>query len=216
MTTKLPRESGPGKMRADAIAIFALGALAALAVICLAVQYFRDTFTPRGVMWRLPITPQTGSAQGLTLYDSSGKVDAPAVSGTFTHMQVTVTDLNTVSTVCLGTAIVLAAAALLFVIASTVRIAWLFQQGRFFTLATSRAMRTLTWALIGGGLGAFACWNLAKNGVEAALDVRPTDSGAVTWWSWYLIALFAVTSFGLIDIALRRAIRVQHDTEGLV
>lgn len=216
MTLQPPRESGPGKMRADAIAIFTLGALAAVAVVSLTIQYFRATFTADGVVWRLPITPRTGSATGLTLYDSTGKVDAAPITGTFTHMQVAVTDLNTVSTVCLGAAIVCAAAALLTVIASTVRIAWLFQQGRFFTLATSRALRTLTWSLIGGGLGAYACWNLAKNGVEAALSVRSADSGALAWWSWYVIALFAVTSFGLIDIALRRAIRVQHDTEGLV
>ena len=216
MNTQLPRESGPGKMRADAITIFALGIAAAFAIVTLAVQTFTKSFTPEGIIWQLPVQPQKVTAQGFTAYDADGVVDAEPVSGTLTQLQVTVTDLNTVSTVSLGAAIVLTALTLLTVIASTVRIAWLFQQGRFFTLATSRALRTLMWSLVVGGVGAFAGWNFAKNGVEGALNVRLDQSSTSEWWSWYVITLFAVTSFGLIDIALRRAIRVQHDAEGLV
>lgn len=216
MNTQLPVESGPGKMRADAIAIFALGVAAIASVIALAVRTFAQTFSPDGVVWQLPIERQAGTAAGLALYSSDGPATAKPVSGTFTHMQVLVPNLNTVSTVCLGAAIALAALAILAVIASTVRVAWLFQQGRFFTLATSRAIRTLNWALLAGGLGAYICWKLGANGVEAALNVRVADTGAVEWWGWYVIALFTVTSLGLIDIALRRAIRLQHDAEGLI
>lgn len=216
MNTQLPRESGPGKMRADAIAIFALGLASVVSVIALAVQKFTETFTADGVVWQLPIVRQAGTATGLTLYSSDGPVTGETVSGTFTQLQVLVPNLNTVSTVCLGAAIVLAALTLLTVIASTVRIAWLFQQGRFFTLATSHALRTLNWALLAGGLGAYAGWNLGANGVGGALNLRATDTGAGEWWGWYVLALFAVTSLGLIDIALRRAIRLQHDSEGLV
>lgn len=216
MTHSLLRESGPRKMRADAIAIFALGIAAAASVVALAVRAFVLTFTADGISWRLPIEPQASMADGLTLHYSSGPVDAGPIAGSFTHMQVVVPDLNTVSTVCIGGAIVLAALALLTVIASTVRIAWLFQQGRFFTLATSRALRTLNWALLGGGLGAYMCWKLGANGIEAALNVPVAETSAIEFWGWYVIALFAVTSLGLIDIALRRAIRLQHDSEGLV
>lgn len=216
MRAQLPRESGPRKMRADAIAIFALGVAAGIMVIAMAVQTFSRTFTTDGIMWRLPISPQAGTAEGLTLYSADGPVSAEPVTGNFTDIQITVTDLNSVSTVCLGAAIILAALTLLTVIASTVRIAWLFQQGRFFTLATSHALRTLNWALLVGGLGTYACWNLGANGVEGALNVRGAATGTVEWWGWYVIALFTVTSLGLIDIALRRAIRLQHDAEGLV
>lgn len=216
MTHSLLRESGPGKMRADAIAIFALGIASAASVVALTVRAFAQTFTADGISWRLPIEPQVGMADGLTLYNSSGPVDAGPIAGSFTHLQVVVPNLNTVSTVCIGVAIVLAALALLAVIASTVRVAWLFQQGRFFTLATSRALRTLNWSLLGGGLGAYVCWKLGANGVEAALNVRVAETNAIEFWGWYVIALFTVTSLGLIDIALRRAIRLQHDAEGLV
>lgn len=216
MTTQLPRESGSPKMRADAFAIFALGAVSAVSVVLLAIGQFTKTFTAAGVAWRLPVEPHTTTADGLTSYKGSGPVDPEPITGTVTHVLVTVPDLNPISTFCLGAAIVFVAAGMLVIIASTVRIAWLFQQGRFFTLSTSRAVRSLTIGIIGGFLGAFISWNLAKNGIEGALNVQASNTGTGEWWGVYWLILFAVTSFGLIDIALRRAIRIQHDSEGLV
>ncbi|MBP1325767.1 hypothetical protein JOF28_000999 [Leucobacter exalbidus] len=213
---RLPRESGPTKMRLDAFAVLAFGIMAAIGIITLAVQKFAATFTPHGVVWQLPIEPQTSTATGLQLYNAEGPVEAAQVTGSFTSVEVTVTNLNTVSAVCLGAGIVLAALAFLIVVGATARIAWLFQRGRFFTLATSHALRTLNWSLGIGLLCAYAGWNLGANGIEAALNVRALNSVSGEWWSWYVIMLFAVTSFGLIDIALRRAIRVQHDAEGLI
>lgn len=212
----LPRESTPRKMRADAFAIFAMGLVATVSVITLATRVFFELFTPGGLRWNVPVTPLQGSAQGLALYDNDGPLDAQQVEGTFTQLRVLVPDVNTVSTVCLILAIALAALSALTVIASVVRLAWLFQQGRFFTLQTSRALRTITWSMLGGGIATFGFWKLGANGVEAALGVRATQEDMASWWSWYWIILFAVTSFGLIDIALRRAIRLQHETEGLV
>ncbi|MBC9927694.1 MULTISPECIES: hypothetical protein [unclassified Leucobacter] len=212
----LPRESSPTKIRADAIAILVLGFASGASIIALAWQKFTDTFTSGGVVWQLPVSPQPATAEGLQVYTSAGLLNASPIEGVITHLQVTIPNLNTVSSVCLGAAIVLAAITLFIVVGSTARIAWLFQQGRFFTLPTSHALRILTWALGAGGFGAFAAWNLGANGVEAALNVRASDTGSGEWWGWYFIVLFAVSSFGLIDIALRRAIRVQHDAEGLV
>lgn len=216
MSTVLPRESGPRKMRADAIAIFALGIMATVAVASLAVRMFTQTFTDQGVSWNLPVQPHPYTADGLTTYSADGPVVSTQITGTVSHLQVIVPNLNTVSAVCLGAAIVLGALAMLVIISSTVRIAWLFQRGQFFTLATSHAVRTFAWGLVAGGLGSYVCWNLGANGVEAALGVRATNLDTIVSWAWYFCALFTITSFGLIDIALRRAIRVQHDTEGLV
>lgn len=57
---------------------------------------------------------------------------------------------------------------------------------------------------------------LGAGGVEAALQVKVNLNGTFEWWGWYWIFLFAGTAFGLVDIALRRAMRLQHETEGLV
>lgn len=212
----LPKEPTAGKVRADAIAILVMGFVASISVAHLAVREYLRVFVAEGVAWDLPVEAHTTTATGLATYDVDGPANALSVSGTLTQLRVVVPDLNTVSTVCLATAIAAAAIAAILVIACIVRLAWLFQQGRFFTLSTSRTLRTLTWTMLGGGLVAWAGWNLAANGVEAALGVPATASGTLEWWSWYWILLFAVTSTGLLDIALRRAIRLQHENEGLV
>lgn len=213
---RLPRESNPKKVRADALAVLLMGIAAAASVIALAVRKYLSTFTPEGIVWDLPVKVQTGTAEGIVSYRAEAQPDAPAVQGTFTHLQVVVPDVNTISTVCLALAIAMAALTALTVIASTVRLARLFQQGRFFTLQTSRALRTITWTAFGGGIAAFVCWNLGSNGIEGVLGVRAAETGTFEWWGWYLIALFVVTAFGLVDIALRRAIRLERETEGLV
>ncbi|MDI6023839.1 hypothetical protein QBL02_09815 [Leucobacter sp. UT-8R-CII-1-4] len=216
MSTPLPKEPSPRKVRADAIAILAMGAVASVSVIYLTVRQYLSTFVPDGVIWNLPVELQETSATGLMSFSTDSTQPTPTVQGTLSHLQVLVPDLNTVSMICLVIAIGAAGLTALAGIACVVRFAWLFQQGRFFTMSTSRTMRAFTWSLLGGGLLAFACWNLAANGVEAALDVRASTSGGTEWWAWYWILLFAVTASGLIDVALRRAIRLQHETEGLV
>ncbi len=212
----LPKEPTPQKVRADAIAILVMGIVASASIVYLAVRKYLSLFVAGGIAWDLPVESQTATAPGLAAYDADGPIVASPVTGTFTHLQVVVPNLNTVSTVCLAISVAAAALTAILVIASIVRLAGLFQQGRFFTLATSRTLRALTWSMIGGGLGAWASWNLGANGIEGALGVRANTSGTFEWWSWYWILLFAVTSSGLIDIALRRAIRLQHETEGLV
>ncbi len=214
--TPLPKEPSSGKLRADAIAIIAVGAVATASVVYLAVRQYLKTFVPGGVIWNLPVQTQTATAEGLPSYGSDGPLPAAPVQGSFRNLEVLVTDLNTVSTICLIISIAAAALAAIAGIVCIVRIAWLFQQGRFFTLATSRTMRTFTWSLLGGGLLSFAGWNLGANGVDAALNLRASTNGATDWWAWYWILLFVVAASGLIDVALRRAIRLQHETEGLV
>lgn len=216
MSTPLPKEPSARKVRADAIAILAMGAVASISVIYLTVRQYLSTFVAGGVIWNLPVEQQVASATGLMSFSTDNALPTPTVQGTLSHLQVLVPDLNTVSMICLVIAIGAAGLTALAGIACVVRFAWLFQQGRFFTMATSHTMRAFTWSLLGGGLLAFACWNLAANGVESALDVRASTSGATEWWAWYWILLFAVTASGLIDVALRRAIRLQHETEGLV
>lgn len=216
MSVPLPKEPSARKVRADAIAIVAMGAVAAISVIYLTVRQYLSTFVPGGVAWNLPVEPQEASATGLMSFSTDSPQQIPTVQGTLSQLQVVVPDLNTVSTICLVIAIGAAGLTAIAGIACVVRFAWLFQQGRFFTMATSRTMRAFTLSLLSGGILAFACWNLAANGVEAALEVLVSTRGGTEWWAWYWILLFAVTASGLIDVALRRAIRLQHETEGLV
>ena len=212
----LLKEPTARKVRADAIAILSMGIVASASVVYLTIDKYLSLFVPGGIAWQLPVETQQASATGLPAWQDSGPTEALPVNGTFDHLEVIVPNLNAVSTVCLAVSIGAAALGIIGAIACIVRLAWLFQQGRFFTLSTSRTLRTLTWTMLGGGLVAWAGWNLAANGVEAALGVPATASGTLEWWSWYWILLFAVTSTGLLDIALRRAIRLQHENEGLV
>jgi len=213
---RLPGEPSPGRLRADTVTVMLLAALAAVATVALTVREYLSLFTSEGISWNLPVRGQRATAEGLTLYGSDGPVAAAPVSGTVTHLRVVVADVNTISSACLAIALAVGALTALVVIGCTARLAWLFLKGRSFTLQTSRALRTLTASLLIGGLAAFGFWHMGANGVEAALDVRATASGGLEWWGWYCIVLFAITSLGLLDLALRRAIRLQHETEGLV
>lgn len=216
VSPRLPKEPTARKIRADAFAIIAMGLVTTAWVMMLAVRQYLELFVAGGISWSVPVEQTPSSAQGLVLYRPDPPFEVPVVSGTLTHLQVVVPNVNTVSTVFFAISIALAALVMITVIACVVRLAWLFQQGRFFTIHTSYALRTLTWTLVFGGLAAFGLWQMGANGVEAALGVRTNESGTFEWWGWYWILLFAVTAFGLVDVALRRAIRLQHETEGLV
>ncbi len=212
----LPKEPSIDRLRADTVTVMVMGVLAAAATITLAVRMYLRLFTPAGISWNLPVEAQPGAASGIANYGADGPIPASPISGIFTHIQVVIPDVNAVSTVCLALSIALGALTALLVIACTSRLAWLLLKNRFFTTQARTALRTLSWALLGGGAGSFVLWHLGANGVEGALGVRATANGSLEWWGWYLVILFAVTSFGLVDLALRRAIRLQVDTQGLV
>lgn len=214
--TPLPKEPSARKVRADAISVIGVSVLAAAAVITLAVLKFAELFVPGGIAWNLPVHTAPGAARGLMSYTSDGPVEPVTVTGTITQLQVVVSDVNPVSTAAFTVAIVIAALTALTVIACTARLAWTFLRGRFFTRQASVALTTLIQTLAIGGVVAFALWHLGSNGIEGALDMRATATNGPEWWSWYAIFFFAFCSFGLVDIALRRAIRLQRDTEGLV
>lgn len=215
-STQLPKEPTARKLRADAIAVLAMGVVATGSTIAIAAERLFRLFTPEGIVWRVPVEHAAASAQGLQLPSREGSTAPTTVAGTLTELQVVVSNVNTVSTVFLGTSIVVAAIAVIVAILSIVRLAWLFQQGRFFTMATSLALRVFTWTSIFGGLVAYGLWFMGENGVEAALGASTRVGNDLQWWGGYWILLFAVTSSGLIDVALRRAMRLQHETEGLI
>lgn len=204
------------RVRSDALALIFMGTFATAAAITLAVLKFQEVFVPGGIAWNLPVLPQTASGTGLTQYAPEGPAATVEVVGTLTHLQIVVPDVNTVSAACLGIAIVVAALTALTVIAYTMQLAWNFLRGDFFTRRTSRALRTLTWTGIVGGLIAYATWELGSNGVEAAVGALAAETGALAWWCWYTVMLFSVMAFGLVDIAFRRAARLQRDQEGLI
>ncbi len=210
------RDHSPRRVRADAITVIVMASLASIAVISLALGKFFDVFRPQGVFWSLPIAPTDISAEGLTLYDSNGPVSADSVSGTAHGIETIVPGLSGASTFLLGAAICLAALTALVIIACTGSVAWRFLRGEIFSRATSIALRVLSWSGLVGGFAAYGAWSMGANGVEAALGVRASASGSGDWWAWYGIILFIVVSFGLIDIGLRRGLRLQKDTEGLV
>ncbi len=214
--TPLPAERSPDKVRRDAISVIVMSFVAAAAVVLIAVNRALEIFVPGGIAWDLPVQPRPGTAEGLPVYGAEGPIPSEPVSGTFTQLHVVVPDVNAISTACLALSIAVAAIGALVVIASTARVAWLLLRGRFFTMQTSVALRMLTWTLLLGGLLTYALWHLGANGVRGALEVRADASGSMEWWGWYWIILFALTSLGLIDIGLRRAIRLQRETEGLV
>lgn len=204
------------RVRADATAVIFMGAFAAAATLGLAILKFREVFVPGGISWNLPVQAQTATAAGLTLYSNDGPLAPTEVVGTLSTLQVVVPDVNSVSTICIGLSIVVAALAMLVAIACTMQLAWNFLRADFFTRRTSLALRTLTWTGVIGGMLAFATWKLGANGVEAAVGARAGDTGGLVWWSWYAIILFALCAFGLVDVGFRRAVRLQRDQEGLV
>lgn len=204
------------RLKPDAFTVLIMGVLAAVSVITITVTTFRSFFTPDGIMWRLPVSEAQVTADGLTAYGSGGPISAEPVSGTLTTINVLVTQLNPISTIALGATIIVACLTGLCGIVCTGGIAWAFLRGSFFSRATSRLVRTLTLGLAIGAATAYACWHLAANGVEAALDVRSQTSAGAIWWAWYAIILFIVCSLGLLDIALARALRMQEEVEGLV
>ncbi len=211
-----PREFSPRRVRADAIAVLALGLVAAASVVSLSIAEYLRRFVPGGVTWSVPVQPMEITATGLAVYDRDGAATPAAVAGAVGRLDVVVPDLNPASTVCLALAIAVASLTALTVIACISRLTWSVLRGRFFTRAASRALSLATWVGAGGALGAFALWHFAANGVSAALQVRAAETGAPAWWGWYWIILFALTASGLLDIALRRAVRLERETEGLV
>lgn len=211
-----PREFSSRRIRADAFAVLALGVVAAVAVVALAIAEFTRRFAPGGIAWSLPIHSQEITAEGLTAYGSDGPIALEPITGIASRIDVIVSGVNPISTVSLALSIAIASIAALVVIACTARLTWSFLRGEFFTRTTSRTLRTAMWSGGGGALGAFIFWHFASNGVSAALHVRAADTGALAWWGWYWIILFAFTASGLVDIALRRAVRLERETEGLV
>lgn len=204
------------RVRADASAVIIMGALAAAATIGLAILKFAEVFARGGISWNLPVQAQPASAMGLPRYAQGGELAPAEITGTLNNLHVIVTDVNTVSTICLGASIAVAALAMLAVIACTMQLAWNFLRGDFFTRGTSVALRALTWAGAFGGLLAFIAWHLGSTGVEAAIGAPAANDGGLEWWSWYAIILFVLCASGLVDIAFRRAARLQRDQEGLI
>lgn len=216
MNISMPKEFTASKIRRDAATVITMSVIAAVALISLAINRFFETFTPDGVAWTLPVEPQSVTAEGLTLYTPSGPSPMAEITGTFSSLQVIVGNVNLVSSICLGAAIVIASLAGLIVIFCTATLAWQFLRGQFFTPRSSFTVRVLTWAIASGAGLSYIAWFFGSNGVAAALGVRAADTANAAWWGWYALAMFVVISIGLLDIALRRAVRMQRDHEGLV
>jgi hypothetical protein len=205
MTLSTTRERSE---QGDAITVILCGAAAVIVVLIANVLDFLDTFRPDGVAARVPL--ESGSGEGV-LENTSARV-----SGSLSELTVVVTDLNAVSTFCLGAAIVVAALAQLVVIAAVMHLAWSFLRGRFFVRAAARDFGIISWAMFLGALGVLLLQHMGTNGVLAALGTDGREPvHPIAFWS-FAPYWFAATAVGLLSVAFRRGAQLQRDTEGLV
>lgn len=194
--------------QSDAITVILAGAAAAVVVVIANVLNFLDTFRPDGIAARVPL--ESGSGEGVL--DSS----SARISGSLSELTVVVTDLDTVSTLCLGAAIVVAALAELVVIAAVMHLAWSFLRGRFFVRTTTRDFGVISWAMFLGALGVLLLEHMGINGVLATIGADGREPvHPIHFWA-FAPFWFAATAVGLLSVAFRCGAQLQRDTEGLV
>lgn len=213
---RLPKEASIDRLWADTVTVMLMSLVAAAAVIFLAVRKYLSLFTPEGIVWNLPIEPQSGAGRSIADYIKAGPVYSEAIDGAFTQLQVVISHPSTAARVLLTLSIAWGTLAALVIIACTARIAWLLLKGRFFTVPARRALRLLNIALILGTALTVAFWQFAGEHLDDQLGATSTQRVQADYWAWYCVVIFAISSFGLVDTAIRRAIRLQHETEGLV
>lgn len=202
--------------RRDAITIIIGSVAAAIGVIVLAIHKFQITFVSGGVLWDLPVKERSLTTAGLALSGGGGPVPAESITGTVSYVQVLVQNLGALPAFSLGASITLATLTALVIILCTARLGWVFMRGELFTSKARRLLTSLTWTIAMGSFAAYITWHLGIVGVEEALQVRAANTASLETWAWTFATVFAVVALKLTDIALTRAIRLQHVTEGLV
>lgn len=200
---------------ADAITVI-LYAAAALVTMAFATSLrVAGTFRDSGIAWSIPIDEQPISAT-----TDSGAI---SVEGIAQDAMVFATDVNTVSVAAIIAAIGLWALAALLVIGSVTLVAWNFLRGRFFVRGNARAFDVIGWTLVAAPILIVMLETMGRNGVTAALGIGDGEPvHPIEFWSVAPIFATGVT-VGLIAVAFRRGIRLQHEklalekeTEGLV
>lgn len=200
---------------ADAITVILYAAAALVTVAFATILRVAGTFRDSGIAWSIPIDEQPISAT-----TDSGTI---SVEGIAQDAMVFATDVNTVSVAAIIAAIGLWALAGLLVIGSVTLVAWNFLRGRFFVRGNARAFDVIGWTLVAAPLLIVMLETMGRNGVTAALGIGDGEPvHPIEFWSVAPIFATGVT-VGLIAVAFRRGIRLQHEklalekeTEGLV
>lgn len=203
MTSSTPRPQAY-----DIAATYWVAGAVTLIAISSAVRSFLETFTPDGVRTTL-LLPINDATVHLTDPDAT-------LAGSATTLSVLATDVNTVSQISLGAAIVVQAA--LWIGAAFVMVIFVRELSDR-TPFSARAGRAITWGSYGTIAGVVVLMMLDKfgqNGVVAALSPdASTENGFagmlpyVGWWA-YAFAL------GVWSLSFRRGIALEKDAEGLV
>jgi hypothetical protein len=201
--------------RADAITVILYAAAALVTVGIATALRALSTFRDQGIAWSIPIDEQPISAT-----TDSGAI---SIDGIAQQAMVFATDVNAVSVAAIVAAIALWAIAALTVIGAVTLVAWNFLRGRFFVKGNARAFDVIGWTLVLAPIAIVMLETMGRNGVTSALGIGDGEPvHPIEFWT--VAPIFAVgVTVGLIAVAFRRGIRLQHekvvlerDTEGLV
>lgn len=201
--------------QADAITVILYAAAALVTVGIATALRVAGTFRETGIAWTIPIDQQP-----ITASTDSGAI---SVEGFADQAMIIASGVDTTSVVAIIAAITLWALAAVVVIAAVTLVAWNFLRGRFFVRANVWAFNAIGWTLVGAPILVVMLETMGRNGVTAALGIG--DGEPVHPLEFWTIAPFFATgvTVGLIAVAFRRGIRLQHekaalekDTEGLV
>lgn len=200
---------------ADAITVILYAAVALITVAFATILRVASTFRETGIAWTIPIDQQPISAT-----TDSGAI---SIEGFADEAMIIAGGVNAVSVAAIVAAIALWALAAVVVIAAVTLVAWNFLRGRFFVRANVWAFNAIGWTLVAAPIVIVILETMGRNGVTTALglgDGEPVHP--IEFWTIAPIFATGVT-VGLVAIAFRRGIRLQHEkvalekeTEGLV
>lgn len=200
---------------ADAITVILYAAVALVTVALATSLRVAGTFRETGIAWTIPIDQQPISAT-----TDSGAI---SIEGFADEAMIIAVGVNAVSVAAIVAAIALWALAAVVVIAAVTLVAWNFLRGRFFVRANVWAFNAIGWTLVAAPIVIVILETMGRNGVTSALGIGEGEPvHPIEFWTIAPIFATGVT-VGLVAIAFRRGIRLQHEkvalekeTEGLV
>lgn len=207
MGTQVPTRSQRSET-ADLVTVMVLGALAALVVSSVTITRLWSAFRDVGFAWTVMIDELP--------VDATVDSGEHAVNGIASELLLIIPGIDGPTAFAGATSIILWGLTALIVIGVAMFLAWSFLRGRFFVTATARAFDVIGWTLVIGGLAAVGLENMARNGVLAASvgaggePLHPLD-----FWAFAPVWAVGVV-MGMLGMAFRRGMRLQHETEGLV
>lgn len=192
---------------ADLVTVIVLGALTTIVIVSAAATRLWSAFRPDGFAWTLDVdqTPvETTVASG-----------SRSVSGYADILLVVDPDVATATAIAGAASIIAWALTALVIVGAVMFLAWSFLRGRFFVRSTARTFNIIGWTLVIGGLVVLGLENMVRNGILASLGVTGEPLHPLAFWNYAPVWLIGV-AMGVLAVAFRRGIRLQHETDGLV